>query len=563
MLARVCTCAVVCAAAIPDQSGPWPYGPVDAMSPRAKPSLREFFEPLLKGCCSCQSLRHYRSMKLVLREGSCLSDGSFSYQDWHAVDDELSEMRLRQLLNVQWEADGHSEGRVVEIKSKLAELYGWIGPASLAFGLGARVQTSGMPELYFRILQSGIYYFGRNESLPWKRFHEQYTQSFFFRKHLFNKFVDCSYRKVKKLKQPGDCYHYRYVAKTESQLLAVAGRNRLDQLDERFRQARIKPTGSVAIPTGGYHHEPEALSPDRIAVAARGCMIEESSVNCSFRRPRHMHGRQRGRLAVLVTGLKDRYYPLSVFKHVVEPATRAGLQVDYYALLDWAKTTMVHHLTNDPDSLFNPVKSGGGAGEDVRSIANPQMANASMRQVLSLVSRYGRKYGAGNLFLRFMDPGLREDVARMGCNRYIGEGTAQTFNYRRTRLTYKNVQVLWQVVQAFLLQEGTNSTYTHVLWQREDMYWVADLDLSNFQDPKGVHAYTMLDAKCEPFRASAAPDTEFSDKTLLMGGEAAASFLKLYDIVNCRSARARPCAHCGSWIWNAPKSVAPPEACDA
>lgn len=42
-----------------------------------------------------------------------------------------------------------------------------------------------------------------------------------------------------------------------------------------------------------------------------------------------------------VTGIKNRYYPRSTFKHVVAAAVRAGYTVDYHALLDWKQTVML------------------------------------------------------------------------------------------------------------------------------------------------------------------------------------------------------------------------------
>ena len=45
------------------------------------------------------------------------------------------------------------------------------------------------------------------------------------------------------------------------------------------------------------------------------------------------------------------------------------------------------------------------------------------KQVLSLVARYARAFGAGSLFLQLLDPGLKEDPPQPGCNRYLGEGS--------------------------------------------------------------------------------------------------------------------------------------------
>ena len=375
----------------------------------------------------------------------------------------------------------------------------------------------------------------RNGSLTWERFQKPFVDSFVHRRYIFSKFVDCSYRKVRRLPQPPDCYHYRYVPKTESQLLELAGRDMVEAFDERLRLKRIQPSEPLPAPAGGYHNEPEGLLLSGFDNGTRGCVINGSTVNCSFVRQRREHQRC-GRLAILITGIKDRYYPRSVFKHVVAPAARAGCQVDYYALLDWEKTIMVDRLTSEAVGLFNPIKTG--TGEDGGSVPNPQVVNASMHQVLSLVARYARQYGVAHLFLRFLRPGLKEDPPRIGCRRYLGQGSANVLNYRRTRLTFKNVQLLWEVVQGRLQRESQGARparYTHVLWQREDMHWTADLNLAHFTDPGSVYGYAMV-RRCEPVPVGAARNGNFADKTLLVGGVAAMSFFRLYDIVNCISA---------------------------
>ena len=371
-----------------------------------------------------------------------------------------------------------------------------------------------------------------NATLSWKQFRTQYVDSFLYRKYLFRKFVDCSCRQVRRVPQPDDCFHYRYLAKTEKQLLAVAGRNMVDECLETLRRKSLRPSQLPPTPAGGYRSEPAALPSAAMAMAAKECTLGKSTVNCSFQ-TRWGATKPKGRLAILVTGIKDRYYPRSAFQRVVEPVTKAGYRVDYYALLDWTKTVMVNRLTFETVGLFNPVKNGTTQDEDKRSIPNPQMVNASMRQVLGLVSRYARKYGAGSLFLRFMQPGLREDPPRAGCNRYMGQGTAEELNYRRTRLGYKNVQLLWDAVQGQLLQEGQGGGYTHVLWQREDMHWVANLNLGHFTDPETVYAYVMASACEPPPLAYLAQEGKLGDKTVLVGGAAAPSLFKLYDIVTC------------------------------
>ena len=70
--------------------------------------------------------------------------------------------------------------------------------------------------------------------------------------------------------------------------------------------------------------------------------------------------------------------------------------------------------------------------------------------------RYARFYGASNIQVRFEDPGIIEDwPPPRWCNRYLGCGTANSTTYRRTRVGYKNIQLLrleqrWDILWNFL-----------------------------------------------------------------------------------------------------------------
>ena len=276
-------------------------------------------------------------------------------------------------------------------------------------------------------------------------------------------------------------------------------------------------------PHGGYREESKVLS--FTAMLAQGCKASEATLRCSF--PKKGAG-QRGRLAVLVTGIKNRYYPRSAFKHVVAPAAREGYEVDYFALLDWKSAITTDRISGQAVGVFNPLHADNK--REARSLPNPQFANASVRQGLSLLSRLARASGASSLYLQFLDPGLQEDPPRKGCNRYLGQGSAEVMNYRRTRLTYKNVEVLWNITLERLKRKGL-AAYNHVLWQREDAHWVSDLHLDLFQDPWTVSGFSMSGA-CEA-APSIPPEGHISDKVFLAGEVAAGSFFNLYDLVNC------------------------------
>ena len=47
------------------------------------------------------------------------------------------------------------------------------------------------------------------------------------------------------------------------------------------------------------------------------------------------------------------------------------------------------------------------------------------------------------------------------------------------------VQVRWQSAEDFL-KRNNKTAYSHVIWQRDEVQWVADLNLTHFEDPRGA-----------------------------------------------------------------------------
>ena len=411
--------------------------------------------------------------------------------DWFAVDGRLDGRGLTRLLQAQRESDGLKED---------------------------------ISDAFSRMLQATVFKLKTNASLGWEDFRITYQHSYFpLRKNWFTKFAAWSCLQVRRQTLPKHSYHYRYLPKTETRFHAAVGRTMVDWCNDHLRRRKKKPQTPPPPPHGGYREESKVLS--FTAMLAQGCKASEATLRCSF--PKKGAG-QRGRLAVLVTGIKNRYYPRSAFKHVVAPAAREGYEVDYFALLDWKSAITTDRISGQAVGVFNPLHADNK--REARSLPNPQFANASVRQGLSLLSRLARASGASSLYLQFLDPGLQEDPPRKGCNRYLGQGSAEVMNYRRTRLTYKNVEVLWNITLERLKRKGL-AAYNHVLWQREDAHWVSDLHLDLFQDPWTVSGFSMSGA-CEA-APSIPPEGHISDKVFLAGEVAAGSFFNLYDLVNC------------------------------
>ncbi|CAE7274950.1 unnamed protein product, partial [Symbiodinium pilosum] len=116
----------------------------------------------------------------------------------------------------------------------------------------------------------------------------------------------------------------------------------------------------------------------------------------------------------------------------------------------------------------------------------------------------------------------------------------EVLNFRRTRLTYKNVQLVWNLALEAIRLRNPYGSYSHVLWQREEMHWVSDLHLDKFKDPWAVYGLGLaaLSRPCERPPVYESPGY-IGDKILLVGREAAMSFFKLYDLVNCGTASSK------------------------
>ena len=417
--------------------------------------------------------------------------------DWHAVDGRLDGSGFTRLLQVQRESDG--------FKNYISDAFS-------------------------RVLQAKIFNLSTNATLEWEDFLFPYQYSFFpHRRKWFAQFTLWSCLKVRRQTLPQGSLHYRYLPKTEARFMAAVGRSMVEwcnhHVSHRAKMPQaLSPPPPPPPPRGGYQEESKALSVT--AMLPQGCKIwgaKQATVRCSF--PRKNAG-QRGRLAVLVTGIKDRYYPRSAFKHVVVPAAREGYEVDYFALLDWQPSVATNRITGEAIGAFNPMHADNK--RENRSVSSPQFANASVRQGLSLVTRLARASGASFLYLQF--GGVQEDPPLHGCNRYLGRGSAEVMDYRRTRFAYKTVEFLWNLTLERSKREGVTA-YTHVLWQREDAHWVDDLRLELFRNPwavSGISVYGVCNAV-----PNFPTESYISDKVFLVGGVAAMSFFKLYDLVNC------------------------------
>eukprot|EP00445_Apocalathium_hangoei_P071454 CAMPEP_0204165158 /NCGR_PEP_ID=MMETSP0361-20130328/37884_1 /ASSEMBLY_ACC=CAM_ASM_000343 /TAXON_ID=268821 /ORGANISM="Scrippsiella Hangoei, Strain SHTV-5" /LENGTH=376 /DNA_ID=CAMNT_0051122121 /DNA_START=145 /DNA_END=1273 /DNA_ORIENTATION=+ len=89
---------------------------------------------------------------------------------------------------------------------------------------------------------------------------------------------------------------------------------------------------------------------------------------------------RRPKVAVLVSGVRERFYGLPTLQHVVAPAAAAGYDVDYYAALNWEPSHMLEHSPWSQSWL--------------RPVSNPAVVNLSVGALREQLARHARHYGA-------------------------------------------------------------------------------------------------------------------------------------------------------------------------
>ncbi|CAE8659477.1 unnamed protein product, partial [Polarella glacialis] len=192
------------------------------------------------------------------------------------------------------------------------------------------------------------------------------------------------------------------------------------------------------------------------------------------------NNKQQHRLAVLVTGMRHRYYPLTTFRHVVRPAAQAGYRVDYHAMLDWTAGRWA-------SSAGFSSKWSARHSKSAKAVPNPAFANASQEAFVAYVTRHARQSGARGVRLHLLDPGLDPDPMPPSWRRYMGEGTRSSKHLFSSIIRMKNVEALWNATLAFLRTSG-GPEYSHVLWIRDDAHWVSDVNVDLFRDPWVVYS---------------------------------------------------------------------------
>lgn len=230
-----------------------------------------------------------------------------------------------------------------------------------------------------------------------------------------------------------------------------------------------------------------------------GTYEEQSQIVWEGRPANHSNPK---RVAVLVVGLRDRFFPFPSLHHVVQPAVHAGFEVDYYAMLGLT-------APNFHSYWYSPVP-------------NPETVNLTNAELRQLLIEQGRKHGARRVavILQPQDALIKYPPDDPLWQRWLGRGGRHDVGFQNFLRSRKQLEMLWAWITAKPTESGE---YSHVLSLVDDLYWFHDLDLSNFHDPGVVYSTRLDSSLCHPGKKS--------NKEMLgvvLGGKVAGKYLSAY-----------------------------------
>jgi len=220
---------------------------------------------------------------------------------------------------------------------------------------------------------------------------------------------------------------------------------------------------------------------------------------CQGREPRALL-RPKMRLAVIVAGLKNRFYPLPLLRHVVGPAAKAGWEVDLFV-----------SLCAHSSSRFNHSDFGAYW---YKPTPNPRFTNYTTSEFQRYFAGHARYWGAHqtSLFLRDRDHVVGSPPKK---RRFTGISHERMMRFA---LRLWSIEVVWKWMQ----KHGFKG-YDVVMVVREDVYFVDDVDPSRFIEPNtffavGLHQYCRVDPTLAHL---------VDDRVLVFGHAAAPAMLNL------------------------------------
>jgi len=227
------------------------------------------------------------------------------------------------------------------------------------------------------------------------------------------------------------------------------------------------------------------------------------SVMCDLRQESETVKPQQS-LAVLIVGVRERYYMTATLRHVVRRAVLDGYQVDYYVILSWQPS----HTSGTP--LWSK--------DWPQPLANPATVNLTVGALRERIVREARHYGARQAHLLLLEDVAEPLPRRQRLLGYRSEDSPPLVNALKR---YQMTETLWNYVAA-LSRPASVAEYTHVMLTRDDIFWVDDVHMVHFPDPEVVYSGSLF-GLCHPTPAPPVPN----ERALVMSGAAAERLLRL------------------------------------
>lgn len=206
-------------------------------------------------------------------------------------------------------------------------------------------------------------------------------------------------------------------------------------------------------------------------------------------------GSETGKIAVLVVGTCERFILEPTLRHVVLPAVRSGLRVDYHARLTRTWNQKYFSLSGSPEPRASPWNT----------LSDSDLSNSIVKSAV----RFGATEATVALPEVDEPAPVSDELTKL--QRLFGLGRTRYNALRK----FLSTETLWNYTRDFAKQEG--EAYKYVALLREDLYWYADVDFSRFRDDV---AYT---GHCRVRSPSL-----LKDYVLILGGRIASRVLSLY-----------------------------------
>jgi len=227
------------------------------------------------------------------------------------------------------------------------------------------------------------------------------------------------------------------------------------------------------------------------------CPLTRQSAQLALAEPRQEA------LAVLVVGVRERFYFLPTLRHVVAPAARAGLRVDYFVSLNWEAS----HMTT----------SSHWSKSWLNAMPNPEVTNLTVEALRDRLVRHARHFGARSMQMIVLESFPPRLLKFNGTRRrFFGCRSAEHPNVVNALKRYWQTESLWN-----LTKSNPAVTYDRVLLTRDDIFWVDDFHIEQFPDTWKVYSTDAAGICDKPLGIP-------NDRAIVIGGHVADSFFSMY-----------------------------------